>query len=125
MKLKKLTPLEILQKQKKDLQAKSDELSDSIENRVKYMQQNFAPLLRHSVMVSAVSKMPPHLRNLTGDLLHKEKKTNAMDSSGHTFNKFTKGIALGAAEIAPFFLKGKKGMLISFLLKQTVRLFTR
>ena len=125
MQPKKLTPLEMLQKQKSDLQAKSDELSDSIENHVKYMQQNFAPLLRNSVMESAVSKMPPHLRSLTGNILQKEKKTAKRDSSGHTFDKFAKGIAFGIAEIAPFFLKGKKGALLSFLLKQTVKLIVR
>ena len=122
MQSKKLTPLEILQEQKKGLQAKSNELSGAIENRFKYMQQNFVPLLRDSVMESAVSKMPSNLQNLAGNLLHKEKKTATQDSSGH---KIAKGITLGIMEIAPFFLKGKKGALISFLLKQIVKRIAR
>ena len=69
MQPKKLTPLEILQKQKNDLQARSNELSGTIENRVIYLQKNFVPLLRDSLMESAISKMPTQLLNLAGNFI--------------------------------------------------------
>jgi hypothetical protein len=118
---KKLTPLEILQKQKAGLQVKSDELAVTIENRAKYVQQNFAPLLRNTVIESAVSKMPPQLRNLTGNFLLKEKKANTQNLS---LQKVAQGFAISITEIAPFFLKGKKGALISILLKQVIKWIT-
>jgi len=122
MQSKKLTPLEILQEQKKSLQVKSDELSWAIENHVKYLQQNFTPLLRHSVMESAISKMPPHLRNLTVNLLNKKKKPATRGLSGL---KIATGITLGIMEITPLFLKGKKGGIISFLLRQITKRIAR
>jgi len=123
MRSKKLTPLEILQKQKNSLQAKSGELASSIENRARYVQQNFVPLLRNSVVESAVSKMPPQLRNLTENLLLKENKINAQ---GSPVRNVAQGIAIGIAEIVPFFLKGKRGAFISILLRQVpkwIRIF--
>ena len=119
MRSKKLTPLEILQKQKVNLQAKSDELAGSIENRARYVQQNFVPLLRNSVVESAVSKMSPQFRNFAGDLLLRENKPDTENSS---MRKFIYGIAVGITEIAPFFLKGKKGALVAVLLRQIIRL---
>jgi len=118
MRSKKLTPLEILQKQKSSLQAKSDELAGSIENRARYVQQNFVPLLRNSVLESAVSKMPPQFRNLTERLLIKDNKINTQDSP---LRKVAQGIAIGIAEIVPFFFQGKKGAFISILLKQVTK----
>jgi len=115
MQPKKLTPMEILQKQKNDLQTKSDELSDAIENRAKCLQQNFVPLLRNSIVESAVAKMPLPLQNL---FHQKEKKTDTRELS---IRNVALGITAGIAEIAPFFLKGKKGAFISILLKQVVK----
>ena len=112
---KKLTPLEILQKQKTDLQTKSDKLSEVIENHAKYLQQNFVPLLRENLIGSAISKMPLPLRKLTGGLFPKEKKTATKNLH---IRGVAQGIAFGIAEIAPFFLKGKKGAFLSILLKQ-------
>ena len=119
MQSKKITPIEILQKQKAGLQAKSDELGATIEKRARFVQQNFIPLLRNSIMESAVSKLPPQLRNFAGNLLQKEKKTNIQDLS--PLHKIVQGIVAGIAEIAPFFLKGKKGAFISILLKQVTK----
>jgi len=118
MKPKKLTHLEILQKQKIALQIKSEELTDAIENHAKYLQQHFAPLLRNSLMESAVSKIPLQLQNFAGTFFQKEKKTNVSNSS---IGMITQGIVIGIAEIAPFFLKGKKGVLLSILLKQIIK----
>jgi len=115
MKLKELTPLEILQKQKIALQIKSDELTVAIENHAQYLQQHLVPLLRDSLVESAVSKMPLQLQNIAGNLFQRERKDGISDSF---LPKVIQGITLGIAEIAPFFIKGKKGMFLSILMKQ-------
>ena len=119
MRLKKLTPLEILHRQKTELQMKSGELTGTIENNARYLQRHFGVLFRDSMVDSAVSKMPPKLQSFTEHLLKKEKKiTGKQDFS---VRKFTQGIIIGVTEIAPFFLKGKKGAALSILLKQIVK----
>ena len=118
MQPKKLTQLEILHRQKVDLQNRLDELTEKIENNAKYLQQNFVPLVRDSVIKSAVSKLPSQALSLTGSFIQKEKKTVIHDLF---LRKIAQGIVIGTAEIAPFFLKGKKGAIVSFLLKQVVR----
>jgi len=117
-KTKKLTPLEILQKQRIDLQTKSDELACTIENRARYVQQHFIPLLRNSVVESAVSKMPPQLQSVAGSLFLKEGPSDTRDLS---LRKVAQAIAVGISELAPFFLKGKKGAVISVLLRQVMK----
>ena len=121
MQQKKLTPLEILQKQKAGLQVKSNKLSDAIESRARYVQQNFVPLLRDNVVESAVSKMPLPFQKLAGSILLKEKNTATQGSPLHKISRIAQGIALSAAGIAPFFLKGKKGAFISILLNQAFK----
>ena len=127
MQPKKLTPLEILQKQKSELQAKSDELSGNVENRFKYIQQNFAPLLRQSVVDAAVAKLPPPVRNFAGNFLKKEQKvqdeqvTDLQTEKSLGVGKLLLGVVSGAAEVAPVFVRGKKGMLVSLLLKQVIK----
>lgn len=118
MQSKKLTPLEILQRQKVDLQTRVNELSESIENQSKYLQLNFVPLLRDNIMESTVSKMPVPLQMLAGNFLQKEKKTEIQVLS---VRKVSRVIAIVIAEIAPFFLKGKRGAIFSFLLKHFTR----
>ena len=95
MQTKKISPLEILQKQKNDLQVKSDELSGKIESNVNYLQKNFVPLLRDNVVESAISKTP---------------------------HKLIPGIVTGIASMVPLFVKGRKGVILSFVLKQIVKL---
>ena len=59
MSSKKLTPLEVLLKHKQRLQAKSDNLTDSLEENYEYLQQNFFPLLGESAVSAVVSKFSP------------------------------------------------------------------
>ena len=121
MQTKKLTPLEILQKQKNDLQAKSDELSATIENRVKYLQQNFTSLLRNSIVESTVSKLSPHLQSLAGSFIRMEQKTDTQYAQKSTVSKFILGTAIVFAEIAPLLIRGKKGMFLSVIVKQMIK----
>jgi len=125
MKHKKLTPLEILLKQKADLQAKSDILSGSIENHVKYLHNNSASLLSDTLIDSAVSKLPPQLQSLVGSFLQKKRETDAQETNDSNFGKFIIGAAIGITEIAPFFIRGKKGMFISLLMKQIMKFATK
>jgi len=122
MQSKKFTPLEILHKQKIGLQKKSAVLAESIENHARYLQENFAPLLRSSVVKSAVSKLPAQLQNFAGSFRQKEQKIGVQNPATH---KIAREIAIGIAEIAPFFLKGKKGMFISIVLKHIIKRVVR
>jgi hypothetical protein len=119
MQPKKLTPLEILHRQKADLQIKANELAVEIENKAKYLQQNFVPLLSNTLIVSVVSKMPPQLQNIAGNFLQKENKAGRRNSSAL---RVAQGIVAGVSTVAPFFLKGKKGVIISMALKQILKL---
>ena len=119
MRLKKLTPLEILHRQKTELRTKSGELTGAIENNAKYLQRHFGVLFRDSLVDSAVLKLPPQLQNFAGHLLKKEQKINGRQD--FSVRKVAQGIIIGVAEMAPFFLKGKKGVALSILLKQIVK----
>ena len=125
MQSKKLTPLEILYKQKTGLQTKSDELGKSIENHAKYLHEHFVPLLRDSVVESAVSKMPPLLQSFAGSFLPKEQKANTQENRQNiqdsSIGKYFLEIVIGIVEIAPLFIKGKKGAILSLLLKQVFK----
>lgn len=127
MQPKKLTPLEILQKQKNELQAKSDELSGNVENRIKYIQQNFAPLLRDTVIDTAVSKLPLQVRGIAGSFLKKEQKvqneqvTDLQTVKSPGLSKLLLGVVSGAVEVAPMIIRRKKVILISLLLKQFIK----
>jgi hypothetical protein len=122
MKKKKLTPMEILHKQKASLQAKSDELSGTIENRFNFLQQNWVPLLRNSLVESAIAKMPPQLQGIAGLFLHKEQKKEVQDSQKQ---KVVHGVITGIATIVPFFLKGKTGAILSIILQQITKRIVR
>ena len=124
MQTKKLTPLEILQKQKNDLQVKSVELSVTIENRINYLQQNFAPLLRDSLLESAISKLPLNLQNLAGNFIHKEQKKYTQITHNSTLSKFILGIIADIAGIVPLFIRGKKGKFLSIIVRQVIRFAT-
>jgi hypothetical protein len=113
--------LEILQKQKNDLQAKSNELSGTIENRVVYLQKNFVPLIRDSLVESAISKLPPQLQNLAGSFIQKEQKTNTQITQNSTHSKLVLGIVAGIAGIVPLFLRGKKVKFLSIIVNQIIR----
>jgi len=121
MQPKKLSPLEILQKQKTDLQVRADVLSNTLENRVKYLQQNFTPLLCNSLIQSAASKLPPKMQNLAGKLVQKERNADNQGVNNTTVNKLISGIAIGVAVIVPIIISKKKGTLFSSLLKQVIK----
>jgi len=122
MQSKNLTPLEVLQKQKSELQRKSDRLGRTIENNARYLQDNFVPLLRNNLIESAISKAPAPIQNLTGKFLQKNFHNDEESlTQGSTIRKVAQGIAVGVSEIVPFFLRGKRGVAISLVLKQIVK----
>ena len=64
MGLKKLTPLEILQRKKCRLQMKTDDLIGSLEGNYEYLQQNFFPLLSESAASAVMSKLSPAILDI-------------------------------------------------------------
>jgi hypothetical protein len=115
MRSKKLTPIEILQKQKILLQAKSDTLTGALEGNFEYLQRNIVPLLSDTVLDVAVSKMPVFVQDWVSR--KREEKSESLD-----YTPFAIGVAKSALSIIPFFIKGKKGVVLSFILQQIRKL---
>jgi hypothetical protein len=107
----KLTPLEILQRQKMRLQMKSDALIDILEDNFEYLQYNFGSLVGDSAVSAIVSKAPPVVQNLLG------RGNRYDDDKLFSVNKLA-WLAEGAMDFLPLFLKGPKGWIARFVLNQ-------
>ena len=95
----KLTPLEVLQKQKADLRLKSSTLTESLENELNYIQHNFGTIISNTVVEGVVSKTPPFVQSL----LVRNKKISLIES---------------VSGILPFFIKGSRGWILRLVLDQ-------
>ena len=116
MGLVQLTPTKALQLKKKRLEAEAEALSNVLESKFDYLQKNLMPLLGSSVLDSVVSKMPPFAQ----DFIYRQEGGNGKKI---WVSSVLSGVANGAMDIAPFLLKGKKGLVISFLLQQAKKMF--
>ena len=103
----KLTPSEVLQKQKARLRLKSDVLTERLENNLNYIQHNMGTIINHSIMEAVVSKSPPLVKSLLGR--GKNPETGGFDRWG---------LIGGVLDILPIFTKGSKGWLIRLVLDQ-------
>jgi hypothetical protein len=113
----KETPLQVLQRKKVHLQAKANALSSAIDADVKYLQNNIVSLVTDYAFESLVSRMPPFLQNLIGK--NRKEKKDKCDSTA-----LIAGLAGNITDLIPFFVKGRKGLFISFIMKQIVKQFT-
>ena len=102
----KLTPLEVLQRQKASLRLKSDELTEILENDLNYIQRNLRTIVNNTVMEGVVSKTPPLVQSLLGR--SKNPETGRSNRSS--------GLITGALDILPFFVKGSKGWMVRLVL---------
>ena len=84
MRKSKLSPLEILHKQKTRLQKKSKALSDAIEINFNYLQRNSVSLLSDAIARSTLSSMPSFLRNLTANFGGKKQERNTKSSASRS-----------------------------------------
>lgn len=113
----KLTPLEVLQRQKIRLQMKSDALFDILEDNFDYLQHNMGALVGDSAISAVVSKTPPFVQDLLG---------RGDRQYGQETGAFSRQALLdGALDILPMFMKGPKGWIARFLLKQAKNLFSK
>lgn len=111
-----LTPIDILRRRKTRLQVKSDALTDILEENFVYLQNNAVSLLTERAVDAFIAKMPPFVQVL----FRKESKE---EESSSPF-KFM-GLATGALDLLPLFLKGGKGIVASFLIRQLRKFFIR
>jgi len=111
MSFSRLTPTEALQLKKKRLKAEAEALSSALENKFDFLQKNFVPIIACSVLDSAVSKMPSVVQNF----IFRQENSNGKKIR---MSPILSGIASGVVDIIPLFMKGKKGLIISFLLQQ-------
>ena len=103
----KLTPSEVLQRQKARLRLQSDALTETLENDLNYIQQNMGAIISNSVVEAVVSKSPPLVKSLLGR--GKNPKTGSFDRLG---------LIGEVLDILPVFIKGSKGWLAQLMLYQ-------
>lgn len=111
-----LTPIDILKRRKTRLRVKSDALTDILEENFVYLQNNAVSLISETAVDTFISKMPPFIQNLLG----KGSKSGMCEMA--TSSKFS-GLAAGAMDIIPLFMKGGKGLLATFLIRQLKKFF--
>jgi len=111
-----LSPLEVLQRQKSHLQERSNALTGSLEEDFEYLRRNVVFLLGESAISAVASKMPPFAQGLL--LKGRSAKKNSGVSEKSKITATLKLLTKGAFNILPFFLKGKRGFITAFLLKQ-------
>lgn len=97
---KKKTPKEILKREKELLEKKSDILVDSISNTLEYTHNNLGVIVRQTALEAVSPALPSFAQRIFGG-----------------------GLAGIAADLLPFFLKGKKGVIAAFILKKLKRFF--
>jgi hypothetical protein len=113
----KLTPLQALERKKVYIRLYSDALVDSLEDNFQYLQENFGSLVGHATVDAAIAKLPPVVQNLLGHGRKDDRKCcrgNQRDSGAARYADY----ADKALDIVPFFAKGAKGMVLTFLLKR-------
>ena len=113
-----LTPIDVLRRRKVRLQVKSDALTDILEENFVYLQNNAVSLISESAVDTLISKLPPFVQSILGKG-HKVSLTQGMPLS-----KFS-GFASGALDLLPLFMKGGKGLIATFLIKQLKKFFLK
>ena len=113
----KKTPLELLRAQKNRLKNKSYALTDALETNISYAQKNMGPILETTIYNAVEPKLPPFLQGIAASALNQQPKSCQGKQST------LKAPALGAVanqliDIVPFFFKGSKAMIATFLVKQ-------
>ena len=122
----KKSAIGLLRTEKVRLQVKADALTFALEENFKYMQDNAGSLLGNTVYNAVEPKLPPFLQGITASLLHKDNGVatkNRCSLPGKKANLASIGaVADQAVDIIPFFLKGTKGIIASFLVKKLLKL---
>lgn len=113
-----LTPIDILKRRKTRLQVKSDALTDILEDNFTYLQDNAISLISESAVDTFISKMPPFVQGLLG----KGSKPTMYDLVSQS--KIS-DYASGVLELLPLFVKGRKGIIATFLIRKLKNLFLK
>ncbi|MCL1938710.1 MAG: hypothetical protein FWF52_09985 [Candidatus Azobacteroides sp.] len=117
----KLTPLEVLQRKKSHLQNQFDVLANVLEADVDYLRCNIGGLLGESAIFAVASKMPPFVQGLI--MRGGQEKESSGEPEKFHIMPMLKFLMEGAVNIVPFFMKGKKGIITAFLLRQAKKAF--
>ena len=114
MRSTRLTPTEVLQKQKLRLRLKSNVLTEKLENDLNYVQHNIGTIITNSVVDAVVSKTPPLIQSLLGR--NQNPETDRFDYWG---------LIEGVLDLLPVVIKGQKGWLVRLVLQQIGKFFFR
>lgn len=127
MKNNQISASEALRIRRIYLENKSDALKDALEKEVNYLQDNVGSLVGESIVDGVTAKLPPFLRNLINrNDVRQDQEEGDYDFEEMDFSN--KGSYQGnvlsyidkALDMTPFFIKGFKGIAISFILKKLV-----
>jgi len=116
----KLTPLEVLQRKKSHLQDQFDAIASVLEKDVEYLRCNMGGLLGESAMFAVASKMPPFVQGLI--MRGGQEKESSGEAEKLPVMAMLNLLMEGALNVIPFFVRGKKGMITAFLLRQAKRI---
>jgi hypothetical protein len=108
----KLTPIQVLEKRKNCLQTQLEALTDNLEENFTYLQNNFASLLSDAAVGTVIDRLPPFVQRLFGN----GERDNPPTTASRPINY--KKLIDNTLDIIPLFLKGKKGAIMTLILKQ-------
>lgn len=116
---RKETPKELLKREKALLEKKSERLVVSIEDTLEYSRDNIGAIIGQTALESVIPMLPPFVQRI---LRGGECTSTKRYREEPTFLSFASLTGI-VAELLPFFLKGKKGIILSYVLKKLRRFF--
>jgi len=116
--MKKKTRMELLREEKEVLEIRSEILIHSLGDTLEYSRENIGVILRQSATEAVLPMLPPFVQRIIGakSLCAEENPLSTSSVSS---------LADTVLSVLPFFFRGKKGVVVAFILKKLKSLFWR
>ena len=116
--MKKKTPMELLREEKEALEIRSEILIHSLGDTLNYSQENIGSILRQSATEAILPMLPPFVRRIIDGKSHCPEENQLSASPINS-------LADTVLNVLPFFFKGKKGVVVAFILKKLKNMLWR
>lgn len=117
---KETSPMDLLRLRKAHLDYRSEKITNSLLYKLEYGQENLSSILNLTLLEIVYPKLPVFLQKIIAcKMENPDSNTNALKSGLMDI------ISRGIFDLLPFFLKGNKGILISFLLRNLKVFFNK
>lgn len=124
--IRKKSPVELIRNEKKRLNRESDRLVHSVEVRIKYGRENMTSILGASLLETIYPKLPPFVQRLITGCVSEKPVRKGEESPAPGLGLNLLGLIPDALlDILPLFVKGRKGIIVTYLLKGLRGLFSR